>query len=186
MHNATAITTGSANQRPNTLCIRLWIDVIFRGVENSYRIRKNFAMIKIMKSHQLSVGWKVNMGNCIYTKVVHFSDISTTTVKISTGLLFGSSEYCLQSFIKLRHKLIDIGPDPAKVLHFDPAPPLGAYDVSEVWAILIWTNSPSLVTVSPPQLKIFHFICRWDGNKDKQTDLWSDYWMQSEPFMPGA
>ena len=36
MHNATAITTGSANQRPNTPCIRLWIDVTFRGLEGSY------------------------------------------------------------------------------------------------------------------------------------------------------
>ena len=36
MHNATAITTGSANQRPNTPCIRLWIDVTFRGLEDSY------------------------------------------------------------------------------------------------------------------------------------------------------
>ena len=35
MHNATAITTGSANQRPNTPCIRLWIDVTFRGLEDS-------------------------------------------------------------------------------------------------------------------------------------------------------
>ena len=36
MHNATAITTGSANQRPNTPCIRLWIDVTFGGLEDSY------------------------------------------------------------------------------------------------------------------------------------------------------
>ena len=36
MHNATAITTGSANQRSNTPCIRLWIDVTFRGLEDSY------------------------------------------------------------------------------------------------------------------------------------------------------
>ena len=36
MHNATVITTGSANQRPNTPCIRLWIDVTFRGLEDSY------------------------------------------------------------------------------------------------------------------------------------------------------
>ena len=36
MRNATAITTGSANQRPNTPCIRLWIDVTFRGLEDSY------------------------------------------------------------------------------------------------------------------------------------------------------
>ena len=28
----------SANQRPNTPCIRLWIDVIFWGVENSYSL----------------------------------------------------------------------------------------------------------------------------------------------------
>ena len=28
--------TGSANQRPNTPCIRLWIDVTCRGLENSY------------------------------------------------------------------------------------------------------------------------------------------------------
>ena len=31
--NATAITTDSANQRPNTTCIRLWIDVTFRVLE---------------------------------------------------------------------------------------------------------------------------------------------------------
>ena len=35
MHNATAITctTGSANQRSNTSCIRLWIDVIIRELK---------------------------------------------------------------------------------------------------------------------------------------------------------
>ena len=38
MHNAMAITTGSANQRPNTPCIRLWIDVTFRGLEDSYTV----------------------------------------------------------------------------------------------------------------------------------------------------
>ena len=38
MHYAMAITTGSANQRPNILCIRLWIDVTFRGLENSYTV----------------------------------------------------------------------------------------------------------------------------------------------------
>ena len=36
MHNTTAITIGSVNQRPNTPCIRLWIDVTFRGLEDSY------------------------------------------------------------------------------------------------------------------------------------------------------
>ena len=33
MYNATANTTGSANQQSNILCIRLWINVTFRGVE---------------------------------------------------------------------------------------------------------------------------------------------------------
>ena len=36
VHNAMAITTGSANQRTNTPCIRLWIDVTFWGLDNSY------------------------------------------------------------------------------------------------------------------------------------------------------
>ena len=36
MHNAMANITGSANQRPNTPCIRLWIDVTIRGLEDSY------------------------------------------------------------------------------------------------------------------------------------------------------
>ena len=44
MHNATAITTGSANQRSITLCIRLWIDVTFRGVENSYFVLRKAKM----------------------------------------------------------------------------------------------------------------------------------------------
>ena len=38
MHNATAITSGFANQRPNTPFIRMWIDVTFGGLEHSYRI----------------------------------------------------------------------------------------------------------------------------------------------------
>ena len=37
MHNATGIATFSANQRPNTPYIRLWIDITFWGPENSYR-----------------------------------------------------------------------------------------------------------------------------------------------------
>ena len=36
MHNAKPITTGSANQRSITPSIRLWIDVTFRGLEDSY------------------------------------------------------------------------------------------------------------------------------------------------------
>ena len=36
MHYAKAITTGSAKQQPDTLCVRLWIDGIFPGVENSH------------------------------------------------------------------------------------------------------------------------------------------------------
>ena len=35
-HLQLAITTGSANQWSNTPCIRLWIDVTFRGLEDSY------------------------------------------------------------------------------------------------------------------------------------------------------
>ena len=38
------------------------------------------------------------------------------------------------------------------VLHFDPAPPPGACDVSEVWGTHRWTYSPSLVTVSSSKL----------------------------------
>ena len=34
MNKATAITTGSASQRPNTPCIRLWIDLTFPGLKN--------------------------------------------------------------------------------------------------------------------------------------------------------
>ena len=49
MHKATAITTGSANQRPNTPCIRLWIDVTFRGLEDSYNFK-----------NQLIAHWYVN------------------------------------------------------------------------------------------------------------------------------
>ena len=36
LHNATAITTGSANQRSKPPCICLLVDVIFRGLENSH------------------------------------------------------------------------------------------------------------------------------------------------------
>ena len=35
MHNPTAIITDSANQRPNTTCVSLPIDFIFRGIFNS-------------------------------------------------------------------------------------------------------------------------------------------------------
>ena len=35
---------------------------------------------------------------------------------------------------------------------FYPAPPPGAWDVSEVWGTLRWTYSPGLVTVSSPKL----------------------------------
>ena len=45
VHNATAITTGSANQRPNTPCIRLWIDVTFRGLEDSYSFKTKIKYI---------------------------------------------------------------------------------------------------------------------------------------------
>ena len=52
MHNATAITTGSANQRSNTPCISLWIDVTFRGLEDSYwkKISRSFALINFKAS----------------------------------------------------------------------------------------------------------------------------------------
>ena len=54
MHNATAIITGSANQRPNTPCIRLWIDVTFRGLEHSYSVcnREHPMLVMNIKSNQ--------------------------------------------------------------------------------------------------------------------------------------
>ena len=69
MHNATAITTGSANQRPNTPCFRLWIDVTFRGLENSYTvfIAFNVCVIIFMASPLwLSVGTRVFIRRIIY------------------------------------------------------------------------------------------------------------------------
>ena len=58
MHNATAITTGSANQRPNTPCIRLWIDVTFRGLENSYIFKTRAVSNKPEKYGCLSMPWR--------------------------------------------------------------------------------------------------------------------------------
>ena len=55
MHNATAITTGSANQRPNTPCIRLWIDVTFRGLEDSYSVFKNSISDKLVHMQIINV-----------------------------------------------------------------------------------------------------------------------------------
>ena len=40
VHYASVFNTGSATQRPNTQYIRVWIDVIFGGVENSYNMTK--------------------------------------------------------------------------------------------------------------------------------------------------
>ena len=37
--NVLVMQASSANQRPNTPCIRLWIDVTFRGLEHSYTNR---------------------------------------------------------------------------------------------------------------------------------------------------
>ena len=48
MHNAAAISTGSANQRPNTPCIRLWIDVTFRGLEHSYTATVKYHILNII------------------------------------------------------------------------------------------------------------------------------------------
>ena len=75
-----------------------------------------------------------------------------------------------------------------QVLHFDPAKPPGACDVSEVWGTQIWTYSPGLVTVSSPKLQILHFVCKRDGITDRETDggtiqlLVAPIW----PFRPGA
>ena len=57
-----------------------------------------------------------------------------------------------------------------QVLHFDPAPPTGACDVSEVWETHRWTYSPSLVTVSSSKLEILHFVWKRDGITDRQMD----------------
>ena len=54
------ITTGSDNQRPNTLCIKMWIDVTFQVLENSLIIVK--LLLSIWKQHALDfiiVLWKV-------------------------------------------------------------------------------------------------------------------------------
>ena len=50
-----------------------------------------------------------------------------------------------------------------------PLPP-GACDVSELWATLGWTYSPSLVTVSLPILYILHLISKQDRIIDKQMN----------------
>ena len=44
-----------------------------------------------------------------------------------------------------------------EVLHFNPAPPQGPCDVSEVWRTQRWTYSPSFVTVSSGKKKICEF-----------------------------
>ena len=54
MQNDTAITTGSANQRPNTPCIRLWIDVTFRGLEDSYRRAQLYFIGQLQYMYTLS------------------------------------------------------------------------------------------------------------------------------------
>ena len=56
----------------------------------------------------------------------------------------------------------------------------GTCDASEVWATLRWTYSPRLVTVSPPKLKIFHFILYLGGMTlwtNGQTNGWMDKMM---------
>ena len=52
---------------------------------------------------------------------------------------------------------------------FWPCPTPGACDVNEVWGTLRWTYSPSLVTVSSPNLEILHFVWKRDGITDRQT-----------------
>ena len=59
MHNATAITTGSANQWPNTPCIRLWIDVTFQGLEDSYRNETCLDTDNKVVSSVALVGWLI-------------------------------------------------------------------------------------------------------------------------------
>ena len=99
MHNAMAIMTGSANQRSNTLCIRLWIDIIFpglflfkekkyifRGLENSLYVRGRVLTVAIIFLNYIinlkNYGFCFNMG----CKTVH-SDI-----------LFACKCSCLTSF----------------------------------------------------------------------------------------
>ena len=56
VHNATAITTGSVNQQPNTPCIKLWIDVIFRGLENSYTQGSKLKLVRWLMASEFSIG----------------------------------------------------------------------------------------------------------------------------------
>ena len=57
------ITTGSANQRSNTPCLRLWIDVLFRGVENSY-IFPTFCDRKLILFHK-GIPWSINLTSLV-------------------------------------------------------------------------------------------------------------------------
>ena len=52
VHNATAITTGSANQWPNTPYIRLWIDVTFWGLEDSYRKTEAYEQMYVARKEK--------------------------------------------------------------------------------------------------------------------------------------
>ena len=74
-----------------------------------------------------------------------------------------------------------------------PAPIPGACDVSEMWATLIWTYSPSLVTVRPPKLKYCTlFISGAELQKDRrmhgQTDGRTIQTLDAPggPFRPGT
>ena len=67
-HEATTITTGSANKRSNTPCIRLLIYFIFRGLEHSYKIQysvpsfvNSFIIILLFrwKKRPLIYSWQV-------------------------------------------------------------------------------------------------------------------------------
>ena len=61
MYNATAITTGSANQQHDIPSIRLFIDVIFHEFENSYEI---IGLWKQYVRPGALGGWCIDIHNC--------------------------------------------------------------------------------------------------------------------------
>ena len=85
MHNATAITTGSAIQPPNTPCIRLWIDVIFRGVENSYtRVVRLLLLVLVPFRFQASGKLQKGLPLILYSVVIFSVALLSCTLPDTT------------------------------------------------------------------------------------------------------
>ena len=158
-------------------CVKFWkykIPYCILQIFTVYLIALKTTLVKIFPSFTIRLQWE----STSWSPVLHATNYARLSLKISLNAFITADKWFLYFFYhknsdwKKRKLLLDKNQFQIVTKHvfvkhgcpqrqqsqnmikylsptFWPYPTPGACDISEVWATLRWTSSPSLVTLSP-------------------------------------